>query len=661
MGLLATLFAVAIAGAPPVPTPPPPAPPGAAPAAPAPTAPGHDDGTLRLEGATLADAAPFRALVEPYLQVRSAAVTSLSDDGRRMLVSTRFGDTSQVHRVDMPGGARTQLTFSREPTRGGFVPGSLDVVFSRDLGGDENYQLYRLPAEGGVPVRITDGEGRVDGSSFSRDGTRLVYASTARNGRDLDLWIADGKDASTARILRELEGDWSPGAWSRDGRRLLVQSFVSVTDTEWWVLDVDGGGFRRLGAEGPASFEGAALFDADGGRVFVVSDRGGEHHALWEVDVATGAWTLRFGRDDGEVEAIALSPDGRTLALTSNERGWSALRLLDTRTWKARDVALPHAAVVSGLAWPERSRALAVTLSGPTTPGDAWTFEPRRAAWTRWTHSETGGLDPATFTDASTITFPSFDGRSIPSLYYRPAGVGPHPVVIVIHGGPEGQSRPGFVPFVQALTRMGVAVLLPDVRGSTGYGRTYTSLDNGRLRQDSVKDIGALLDWIGTQKDLDPARVGVTGASYGGFMVLASLTSFPERIRAGVDSVGIANFVSFLERTSPYRQDLRRAEYGDERDAEMRAFLTDISPVNRVDRLRSALFVAHGANDPRVPVGEAEQIVAAARKNGQDVWFLLARNEGHGFRKLPNQQTFQALQLAFLARHLGVTPPAAPD
>ncbi|MFN7146466.1 MAG: hypothetical protein ACK4YP_22015, partial [Myxococcota bacterium] len=399
MGLLAVLFTAALAAAPaPLPTPAPSGPAGAATSAPAPAAPIHDDGTLRLEGATLADAAPFRALVEPYLQVRSATVTSLSDDGRTMLVSTRFGDTSQVHRVDMPGGARTQLTFSREPTRGSFVPGSRDVVVSRDLGGDENYQLYRIPEAGGAPVRITDGKGRVDGSSFSRDGGRLVYASTARNGRDLDLWIADGRDPSTARLLRELSGDWSPGEWSRDGTRLLVQSFVSVTDTEWWVLGVDDGAFRRLGAEGPATFEGAALFDAKGERVFVVSDRGGEHHALWEVDVATGAWTLRFGRDDGEVENIALSPDGRTLAVTSNERGWSALRLLDTRTWKARDVALPHPAVVSGLLWPDRSEVLAVTLSGPTIPGDAWTLEPRRGPWTRWTHSTNGGIDERKYT-----------------------------------------------------------------------------------------------------------------------------------------------------------------------------------------------------------------------------------------------------------------------
>ena len=296
---------------------------------------------------------------------------------------------------------------------------------------------------------------------------------------------------------------------------------------------------------------------------------------------------------------------------------------------------------------------LGFTLMGPGRTGDAHTYDVRTGKLTRWTESEVGGLNAARFIEPSLIRFETFDGRKIPAFYYRPKGPGPFPVLVKIHGGPEAQARPYFDSFAQYLAvESGIAVLVPNVRGSDGYGKSYLLLDNGFKREDSVKDIGKLLDWIKTQKELDADRVGVFGGSYGGYMVLSSLVHYADRLRAGVDAVGISNFVTFLQNTKDYRRDLRRAEYGDERDAKMKAFLTKISPATNADKIKSALFVAHGANDPRVPLSETDQIVEAVKKQGQDVWYLVFKNEGHGFRKKENRDLFYLLTVLFFEKHL---------
>ncbi len=275
---------------------------------------------------------------------------------------------------------------------------------------------------------------------------------------------------------------------------------------------------------------------------------------------------------------------------------------------------------------------------------------------TRWTTSETGGLDSATFTEPERIEYLSFDDRKIPAFVYRPKRKelgAPLPVLIDIHGGPEGQSRPGFLGRLNYLiNELGLVLIFPNVRGSSGYGKTYLSLDNGKLRTDAVKDIGALLDWIAEQKDLDKSRVGVIGGSYGGFMSLAVQTTYNDRIKAGIDLVGISNFVSFLKNTQGYRRDLRRAEYGDERDPEMRSFLEQISPLTHADRIRTPILIVQGQNDPRVPLSESEQMVAALRKNKVPVWYVVGKNEGHGFAKKANQDYLQAVEVEFLRRYL---------
>jgi dipeptidyl aminopeptidase/acylaminoacyl peptidase len=612
----------------------------------------RDDGVVREEDVR----EPDPALVEEIramLQVRSASVSDLSPDGRTMLVSTRFGDVAQVHRVASPGGARTQLTFGREPVAGGgFVPGSDDILFSRDIGGNEQYQLWRLPAAGGRPTLVTDGKSRIESAAWRDDGAQLAFNSNARNGRDFDLWLSDGRSPDTARLALERTGSWSPHAFSPDGESVLVSWDVSALDSSLWIWAPASGSIRRLTPEAPVAAWVALDWSPDGRSVYAIGNPGREFATLYRLDAETGAAEALTADVPWDVEQAALSPDGRTAVFSTNEDGWSALHRIDLRKGAIHTYEGLPRGLVGGLRWAEEADVVSVTLAGPTTNGDAWTLDPRRGGMTRWTASEAGGLQLDQLVSPEVIRYPSAGGLMIPALIYRPTGPGPHPVVVQFHGGPEGQSRPSLSVTVQALVARGIAVVQPNVRGSTGYGRAFLAMDDGKARQGAVDDIGALLDWIAAEPSLDEARVGVTGGSYGGFMSLAALVTYGERIKAGVDIVGIANFVTFLENTSPYRQDLRRVEYGDERDPDMRAFLTELSPVHHVDKLKSALFVAHGANDPRVPLSEAEQIAAAVRARGLPVWTFTARNEGHGFRKQPNIERFTALHVQFFLDHL---------
>ena len=609
----------------------------------------------RLEGTPpIPDA--LRARLQQYLNTRYANMTDVSDDGRTMLVSTRFGDSTQVHLVAAPGAARTQLTFARDPVQSSaFVPGSSrSLVYVTDVGGDEQYQIFRLDLDGWRTTRLTDGKSRNVNPVWSADGKKLAWASTARNGRDFDVWVSDGATPASAALAVEGKGQWVPLEFSRDGGSLLIQEEISISHTRLYLADLGKKTVTNLTpGDAPVAYRDAAL-SPDGRRAYVASDRSGEFVSLHELDIARRSWRPLAAGIPWNVDELELSRDGRTLAFVVNEGGFGRLHLLDTRTRREKAAAGVPDGIVDGLRFARNAPVIGFSLLSPVRSTDAYTYDTRRNKAARWTESEMGGLDPARFVAPTIIEYPSFDGTKIPALYYRPAGPGPFPVVIDIHGGPEGQQRPIFSPVEQFLVAEdGVAVLAPNVRGSDGYGKTYLARDNGFKREDSVKDIGALLDWVAQQKELDAKRVGVIGGSYGGYMVLASLVHFSDRIAAGVEIVGISNFVTFLENTAEYRRDLRRVEYGDERDPAMRKHLQAISPLAHVDRIRSALFVAQGANDPRVPASEGEQIVRAVRKAGRDVWYMVAPDEGHGFKKKDNTDTFTLLALIFLEKHLG--------
>ncbi|HUH02376.1 MAG TPA: alpha/beta fold hydrolase [Kofleriaceae bacterium] len=615
-----------------------------------------DDGTLLLEGTPPIPEA-LRAAVEPYLQTRSADLLDLTDDGKQALIATRFGETSQLHLVRTPLGARTQLTFRAEPvSKASFVPGAAGhVIYVSDRGGDEKTQLFRLDRRTGASTMLTDGKARNDAPVWSADGKRFAYMSSQRNQVDFDVWVSNGTGAG--ELLVQGSGYWYPLSWSTDGKRLLVGEYVSITESRIYLVDVGTRKVDRLSPEDQPGAYRSAVLSRDGKKAYVISDREGEFAGIFEVTLATSSWKPLTRHIPWDVEHMDLSPSGRTLAFVSNEGGLSVLRLFDTRTGKETRAPGIPAGVIDGLGFARKAEVLGFSLAGASRTGDVYTYELAKKKLTRWTESEIGGLDESALTEPTVIKYKTFDGAEIQALYYRPAGQGPFPVVVSIHGGPEAQSRPWFSPFTQYMVGpRATAVLYPNVRGSTGYGKTFTTLDNGMKREDSVKDIGALLDWIGAQPELDAQRVGVIGGSYGGYMVLAALARYSSRIRAGVDVVGISNFVTFLENTGDYRRDLRRAEYGDERDPAMRKHLEAISPTTNVASITSALFVAQGANDPRVPASEAEQIVEAVRANGKDVWFMLARNEGHGFAKKSNRDIYLLLSILFFENHLGPQP-----
>lgn len=598
--------------------------------------------------------------VRPYLEFRTATVQDWHPQHRHLLITTRFADAAQLHLVRQPGGARQQLTFLPEPVAGGwFEPRTgAYLVFMQDSGGGEFYQLYRLNWENGQVTRLTDGQSRNTGPRWSRTGRWLAYASTRRNGRDTDLYVMDPAQPQTDRRVCELTGGgWSVLDWAPDDRRLLLREYLSINESRLEVADVASGTRQPIGPISPQKVAwGEARFTPDGRALFVTTDLDSEFLRLGRLDLATGRFSPLLPETGSDIEAWELSPDGRLLAFVRNQDGRSVLGLLDVRRGRLRRAPKLPIGVIDRLAWHNDSRHLAFSLNGPRSPTDVYVLDAQTGQVQRWTESETGGLPADRFVEPELIELKSFDGLRIAAWVYRPDPgrfPGRRPVLIQIHGGPEAQARPVFLGRNNYwLNELGVALVYPNVRGSSGYGKTFLTLDNGFKREDAVKDLAAVLDWIGQDPQLDAGRVAVAGASYGGYMVLAALIHFGDRLRCGVDVVGIANFVTFLKRTQDYRRDLRRAEYGDERDPAMAAFLERISPLTHADKINRPLLVVQGQNDPRVPVSESEQIVRAIRARGGTVWYLLARDEGHGFRKKPNAD-FQFLTTAlFLQQYL---------
>jgi dipeptidyl aminopeptidase/acylaminoacyl peptidase len=598
--------------------------------------------------------------VDRYTNFRGAFLDSWDPVKREMLISTRFADTNQIHHVSMPGGARTQLTFYPDSVTGAQYPpkpGNF-FVFSKDVGGGEFYQLYRYDVDTGEVTLLTDGKSRNTGAVWSRSGDRLAYGSTRRTGNDVDLYIIDPANPKTDHMLARLEGGgWEVQDWSADGGKLLAQNELSANDSSLWLLDTTTGEKTLLTPQprvGTISYSGAQ-FSKDGKGFYTTSDRDSEFHRLTYIDLATKEPTYLTSQIPWDVEEFDLSDDGKTIAFVTNEDGYGVLHLMDTRTRTEKPVPNLPKGIVSGVRWHKNSRDLGFDLSSARSTSDVYSLDAHTGKLERWTFSETGGLNTADFSEPQLIHWKSFDDKSISGFLYRPSEKfsGKRPVIINIHGGPEGQYRPGFLQRNNYyLNQLGVALIFPNVRGSTGYGKTFLAADNGLNREGSYKDINALLDWIATQPDLDASKVLVTGGSYGGFMTLAVATNYNGRICCSVDIVGPSNLVTFLEHTSGYRQDLRRVEYGDERDPRIREFLEQIAPANKAKNITKPLFVIAGKNDPRVPASESQQMVDVVRKNGTPVWWLLAKDEGHGFRKKKNQDYQFYATVMFVKQYL---------
>lgn len=614
---------------------------------------------LVLDGVPPVPAAIAEA-ARPYSEFRAASFWDWHPTRREMIIGTRFGDAPQLHRVRAPGADRTQLTFFSDPVSGAsYQPtDGRYIVFTKDVGGAEFFQKYRYDVATGDITLLTDGKSRNVGGVWSHKGNRYAYMSTRRTGRDLDLWVVDPGDPGTDRMAAQLEGGgWGPADWSPDDGQILLFQEISANESYLWLVDASSGQKTLLTPrEGNDTVAfGNAQFSRDGKGLYLTTDRGSEFQRLAYFDLATKQYRALTAAIPWDVDDFDLSPDGRSVALVANEDGVDVLHVIDAKTGVERRIPKLPTGLISGLRWRKSGTELGFTHTSARAPADAYSLDLARGTITRWTDSETAGLNTGDFAEAELVHWPSFDGRSISGFLYKPPArfSGRRPVIINIHGGPEGQARPGFLGRNgYYVNELGVAMILPNIRGSTGYGKTFLKLDNGTRRDGAYQDIGALLDWIRTRPDLDADHVLVTGGSYGGHMTLVTATQYDGPICCSVDVVGISNLATFLEHTSGYRQDLRRVEYGDERDSTIHAWMERTAPLNNVGKVTKPLFIIQGMNDPRVPRSEAEQMVAALKQRGVPVWYLMAKDEGHGFRKKGNQDFQFYATILFAERYL---------
>jgi dipeptidyl aminopeptidase/acylaminoacyl peptidase len=620
-----------------------------------PLLPRREGGNLVFDNIPPPDAA-LSARLGRYLQSRQASLLDWLPDGS-LLIATRFGETEQVHHLTAPLAAREQLTFYPEPVNvARAAPLGGGFVYLKDQGGDENSQVYYQATDGSVR-QLTRGDFIHGNPVWAHDGKRVAFYGNDRDGTSYDVYVADVTSGAAPRLIVGGKQDtWYPLDWSADDSRLLVWRYVSVSESYLYSASLATGALTPLDTSGRKIGIREAKFAPDGRGVYLLSDEDGEFLQLRLLDPVTHQ-ARRITPDAGwDVEGFDVSADGRYIAYAVNQDGRSSLKLLDTETHaEISPPGLPEG-VITRLAFDRAGRRLGAAVESAQAPREVYSYDLEHARLERWTRSEPGPVAASAFVAPELIRYPTWDRiaghpRLISAYVYRPRRSAPCPVVIDIHGGPESQFRPGWDPFIQFLVNeLGYAVIAPNVRGSSGYGKSFLALDNGELREDAVRDIGSLLVWIGAQSAFDRGRVAVMGASYGGYMTLASLVSYGERLRGGIDVVGISNFVTFLRNTSPYRRDLRRAEYGDERDPRMREFLERISPLTNASRIKKPLLVVEGQNDPRVPASESEQLVWRVRAAGGEVWYLVAKDEGHGFRKKANRDAYLETAATFLQK-----------
>ena len=597
-----------------------------------------------------------------FQNVRSAAFRGFSNQDEGLFISTRFGNVSQLHLVKSAGAARNQITYFQEPIGSVTMhPTKSSIAFTMDKGGTENAQIYLLNPESSSTQMLTDGTSRNGGPLWSNAGNHIAFQSTKRNGSSNDVWMMPVDNPQKSELILESpDGTWWGAAdWSEDDSKVLIQNYISIANSKAYIVDLTTKEKSLiLGEKDSSSVNSALAFDENDKGIFFITNQYGEFNQLAYYEIETSEVTVISKEISWDVDGFSISDDSKKAAFVVNENGYSSLYLLNPKSFAFKKVTSLPIGLIGGMQFNKDNKSLGLTLNTYQSPSDTYVLDLqynalRYGKLTRWTFSEVGGLDTSKFAKPELIQYESFDGRKIPAFIYAKKNDSPQPVIISIHGGPEGQARPSFSSTYQLwMANLGAAVITPNVRGSDGYGKEYLSLDNGFKREDSVKDIGALLDWIETQPHLDSNRVAVYGGSYGGYMVLASAVHYSDRLKAAVDIVGISNFVTFLKNTKDYRRDLRRVEYGDERNPDMEAFLQNISPNNNVDQIQVPMFVVQGENDPRVPVTEAEQVVKSLRDNGKKVWYMNALNEGHGYRKKENRDIYQQAVILFLKENL---------
>ena len=599
-----------------------------------------------------------------YREMRSASFVDWDPREKGMIVRTRTGNTTQLCWLEQPMGELKQLTDFKEPVSRGYFspdPARKYFLFAKDVGGGENYQFFKYDLDTGKSVMITDGKSRHQAIVFNHKGDRFAYANNSRTGMLFDVYVMDPDKPKEAKLVYKAgrPAYYIPGGWLHDDRHLLLIEYISANKANTLLVDTVSGKFENLTPQSDQNFTFFLGYASkDDKYLYGSSDQNGEFNQLIRYERATKKIDAITRDIPWDIDTAAISKDMKKAAFLLNEGGIGRLYLLNPDTLKYKAVTSIPEGLIGGLAFDQAGKKLFLNISNARMYNDAFHLDLDTMKLVQWTMSDTAGLDLTTFPTHQLIHYPTFDkvegkARMTPAFYYRPIkkSTQPFPVLIYIHGGPEGQDRPGFQgTFNYFINELGVTVICPNVRGSSGYGKSYLMLDNAEKREDSVKDIGALLDWIATQPELDKNRVAVYGGSYGGYMVLASMVYYSDRLACGVDIVGISNFVTFLKNTSAYRRDLRRAEYGDER--KIGDLLNKISPLTNAHKIKKPLLVIQGKNDPRVPLSEAEQIVATMKKSNVPVWYLMATNEGHGFRKKYNSDYMYYAIVRFLQEYL---------
>jgi dipeptidyl aminopeptidase/acylaminoacyl peptidase len=602
--------------------------------------------------------------LEQYQNIRSANFADWDASGKGLYITTRFADVAQIHNVSKAGAYREQITFFKEPVTSVSTcpnPVKNGFLYSRDIGGNEQFQIYYWDRNYGISTLLTDGKSRNGSYLWNKKGDKIAYTSTKRTGKDLDFYIVPLNNLSDTKLILENKGGgWNIADWSQDESLMIVTNYTSINEVKAYLLDIASGKLEEINPTDKQISYGNFKFSKDGKGIFFTSDEDTEFKTLRYCDLATKKMSKIIDINN-DVVIMELSENGSKLAFAINEGGYSKSYLMDTKTQKYFPLNLGSPGVISQMKFNKDNNLIAFSLSTPSQTSEVYVHDLKTNKTERWTYSETAGLNTANFSPAKLIEYSTFDKdeqtgktRMIPSFLITPKNASRKlPVLISIHGGPESQSTASFNAFNQYwANELGIAILVPNVRGSSGYGKTYLKLDNAMLRENSVKDIGALLDWIATQPNLDSSRVAVIGGSYGGYMSLACMTNYNDRLKCGIDLFGISNFVSFLKNTSAYRADLRRAEYGDERDPKMAEHFQKISPLTNIKNITKPMFIYQGENDPRVPLSESEQMVEALKQNGVPVCYVRAKDEGHGIAKKANRDYTYSSISWFLKKYL---------
>lgn len=598
--------------------------------------------------------------VKKYSESRSASLGDIHPLTNEIIINTRFGSTPQLHRVSKSMGARTQITFFDEPVGAtSYEPLKGDyLVYSKDIGGNEFGQLFKLDLKTLQSTLLTDGgKSQNGGITWRKDGKGFYYASTKRNGGDRDIYYMDPNNPKSEKLILQVKGGgWGIQDISPDNKKLVLGEYISINESYIWLLDIETGKLTEVtdrNSKGISQSE--ATFSNLSNEIWLVTDKDNEFQRLAAMNLNTKKTTYYTSDIPWNVESFNLSEDKKSIVFITNEGGLNKMYLMNTGTKAYKEIKNLPIGLISGARFTKDNQTIFFNQSTAQSASDVYQLNIKTAKIERWTESELGEMQPSDMSVPKFIEWKSFDDLKISGFYYpaSPKFKGKRPVIIMIHGGPEGQSMASFLDSNNFYTsEMGVSLVYPNVRGSSGFGKTYLEKDNGFLREDSVKDIGALLDWIAKQPELDKDKIMIMGRSYGGYMTLATAFHYADRIKCSVDIVGISNFNTFLKNTEEYRRDLRRAEYGDERDSKMAAFFDKTAPLNNTDKIKKPMFIIQGTNDPRVPVTEAMQMRDKLKAQGNTVWYLEAKDEGHAFKKKANIDYVRLAIIRFMQEYL---------